>query len=466
MMKAYALPAKPPFLFSDYTNLAVFLLVIGLFSFIYTAARGLQSIEQIDSHNTASRQALQNSILIGETMSLLKDIETGQRGFIITGDEAFLSPYKAAKGRFNETYTQLTENLSIAQKNQYSHQRLDDLVQKRIHHAEHLIDERRTRGTAILQNPSLYQEGKFLMDEIRVEIGVLQKAQMNLSSERIQQAQDVQMRSQNLNFWLSVWGTALLFISALFLIREKRIRDIAQQTLKNANLLLERTVQDRTLQLQNALSRIKKFAMELDESVETERRRLAREVHDQLGQIFTSLKLVMVGFKNGATENLTEKAAEVTQLLDEGINVARRISSELRPALLDDFGLAAAVEHYAKIFMSRGGPKMTVNITHDRSLSAQQANQLFRILQEASINVLRHAKAENIAIEGRFLKGAYEFCITDDGIGPQPIRKDASGVRNMRERAALVGGTMQFGPVTPNGTRITVLVPMQFEESE
>jgi signal transduction histidine kinase len=465
-MKPLSLPAKPPFLFSDYTNLAVFLLVLGLCSFIYTAARGLQSIEQIDSHNDASRQALQNSILITETLSLLKDIETGQRGFIITGDESFLVPYKIAKARFDETYKNLTDNLSEANNDKFEHAHLDRLVQQRIRQAEFLINERRDKGASMLHDPTLYQEGKQLMDEIRVEVGVLHKAQMNLSSSRIEQAQDVQMRSLNLNFWLSVWGTLLLFVSAVFLIREKRIRDIAQQTLKNANIMLERTVTERTQQLQNALDRIKKFALELDQSVELERRRLAREVHDQLGQIFTSLKLVMMGLKNASTETCATKAEDVSQLLDEGINVARRISSELRPPLLDDFGLAAAIEHYAKVFSGRGGPQMTVDVGHDRSLSAQQANQLFRILQEASINVLRHAEANCIIVEGKFTKGMYEFCVTDDGIGPQPIRKDASGVRNMRERAAMVGGSFHFGPAEPRGTRITVLIPLQFEENE
>lgn len=456
-----------PILSSGHTGLAIFLLFIGLCSFIYTATKGLQSIEQIDLHNQASRQALQNTILIGETMSLLKDIETGQRGFMITGDEAYLLPYKHAHNLIDQTNKKLKASLTEERADGYSQTRLDDLMKRRIHHAEVLIDLRRQKGAAILDDPSLFGEGKQMMDEIRQEIAFLQNDQMSLSAHRIHQAEDVQERSMTLNFWLSIWGTALLFVSAMFLIREKRIRDLAQLKLKNANEMLERVVHERTLQLQHALQRIKKFAMELDENIETERRRLAREVHDQLGQIFTSLKLVMMGVKGEHTpETIKEKVDEIAGLLDEGVNVARRISAELRPALLDDFGLSAAIEHYAEAFTKRGGPAMTIDVSHDSALTPQQANQLFRIFQEAATNVLRHAHAERMWIDGKFENNSYRFTIIDDGVGPKQIRKDASGVRNMRERATLIGGTFEFGPAEDQGTKITVLIPLQLEGDE
>lgn len=457
---------RPLPFFSDYTNLAVFLLLLGLCSFVFTATRGLHSIEQIDLHNQASRHALQNTILIGETMSLLKDIETGQRGFLLTGDESFLAPYKQARQNFDKTYEKLTSRLLSDSRLDAAHQRLDLLVRQRIQHAEILIGERRTKGAAILQDPSLYVEGKHLMDEIRVEMGALQKSQMEASDTRIRQAADVQSRSLNLNFWLSIWGSLLLFVSALFLIREKRIRALAQQKLKNANAALENMVQERTRQLQSALQRIKRFASELDQSIETERRRLAREVHDQLGQVFTSLKMLILGLKNVPPDALAQKSEEVSHLLDEGINTARRISSELRPPLLDDFGLAAAIEHYAEAFSRRGGPKMTASIGQDNILSAAQANQLFRILQEAAANTLRHAQARSISVEGGQQDEHYRFSICDDGIGPQPIRKDASGVRNMRERAALAGGKFAFGAAEPRGTLVTITIPLQREEDQ
>ena len=451
-----------------YTNVAIFLLLLGMCSFIYTAQRGLESIEQIKLHNDAGRVALQNSILLAETMSLLKDVESGQRGFIITGDDAFLAPYKEAREQFGETYRQLTTMLeSDARDTRYSHEHLDHLVSTRIQQAAYLIDERRSKGDVILQNASLFVEGKLIMDKIRLEIGQLQEDQMAFSDRSNQLAREVQQRSFNLNYWIAIGATVLMFVSAFFLIREKRIRDRAQEKLRSANATLEEKINERTAQLQTALQRIQTFAIEQEESIESERRRLAREVHDQLGQVFTSLKLVMLGVKDAPPEVVKEKCNEFTELLDDGITVSRRISSELRPALLDDFGLAAAVEHYAQVFVKRGGPQMTVVIEQDSALSSLQANQLFRILQEAATNILRHANADRILIEGGFdEQDRYRFSIIDNGIGPQPIRSDASGVRNMRERAALAGGSFQFGPAARKGTMIVVTLPVNDAQEE
>ena len=100
---------------------------------------------------------------------------------------------------------------------------------------------------------------------------------------------------------------------------------------------------------------------------------------------------------------------------------------------------------------------------HDSTLTPQQANQLFRIFQEAATNVLRHAHANRMWINGNFDNNVYHFIIIDDGVGPQQIRKDASGVRNMRERATLLGGTFEFGPAEEQGTKITVHIPLQLE---
>jgi len=245
-----------------YTNVAIFLLLLGMCSFIYTAQKGLESIEQIKLHNDAGRVALQNSILLTETMSLLKDVESGQRGFIITGDESFLAPYKEARDQFGETYRKLVVVLeSDARDTRYSHERLDSLVESRIQHAGYLVNERRTKGELILQDASLFVEGKLIMDQIRAEIGQLQADQLAFSDRSNQMAREVQRRSFNLNYWISISATVLMLVSAAFLIREKRIRDRAEEKLRNTNATLEERINERTAQLQTALQRIQTFAI-------------------------------------------------------------------------------------------------------------------------------------------------------------------------------------------------------------
>lgn len=443
------------------TNIAIGLLVIGVCLFVYMAHKGLHSIESIEHHNDASRHALQNSILISETVSLIKDIETGQRGFVITGDESYLAPYLAARDRFDQMYQQLIANLKRTEHQQtYSHEKLDSLVNQRIQQAAFLIDERKARGPAVLEDQSLYHDGKRIMDEIRVEVARLHEVQQGLSETRLELARDIQNRSLRLSYWVSIGGTLLMVVSAFFLIREKRIRDAVQRRLHDANVNLETRIEERTAQLQTALDRIQTFALEQDQNIEGERRRLAREVHDQIGQVFTSIKMLLFSMKTSSAEDKAEQLEELGRLLDDGVVVARRISGELRPALLDDLGLGAAVAHYTTELGRRSSPEITVEIAQDDVLSPMQANQLFRITQEAVTNVQRHAHASRIHIEGSVEGPDYRFTVTDNGVGPQPIRADASGVRNMRERAALAGGTFRFGAAPGKGTRIVVILPL------
>ena len=158
---------------------------------------------------------------------------------------------------------------------------------------------------------------------------------------------------------------------------------------------------------------------------------------------------------------------ELLALADENIAVARAISAALRPPLLDDLGLAAALAHHAKGLERQGQLAVQVEVRDEQRLDAEQRNQLFRILQEAATNVLRHAKASRLEIRGSADaaadSGAGSYCleIIDDGIGPGQVRPDASGLRNMRERAALAGGSLGFGPGPRGGTRVAVCLPLQ-----
>jgi len=151
---------------------------------------------------------------------------------------------------------------------------------------------------------------------------------------------------------------------------------------------------------------------------------------------------------------------EMLAIADEVIGAARRISNTLRPPLLDDFGFGAAVQHYVQGLQRQSELVVDLDLAPDDALSSEQHNQLFRLLQEAATNVLRHAQAHQLSIESRVEDGAYRLRIEDDGVGPGDVRADASGLRNMRERAVLAGGELSFGPAPRRGTRIEVRVPL------
>lgn len=153
-----------------------------------------------------------------------------------------------------------------------------------------------------------------------------------------------------------------------------------------------------------------------------------------------------------------EQGAALQQALDLGIASARKITAELRPPLLDDFGLAAALDHFGKEISRTGELTCTVAIQDHDCLGDARALGLFRITQEAVANVLRHARATRIDITGQRRGDSFQLDIADDGAGfdPQAVRAGAMGLTNMQERARLLRGSCDIAPAPGGGTRVAV----------
>lgn len=225
----------------------------------------------------------------------------------------------------------------------------------------------------------------------------------------------------------------------------------------------ERVLADRDLR--DARDNLRAFATKLDRDIESERRRLAREVHDQLGQIFTALKLQLMACPPGAPLD-TAKSAQFDTLLDEGIKVARRISADLRPPMLDDLGLGPALAHYGRLLGTQAGCDVAVDIQRDDRLGPECVNQLFRVAQEALTNVARHAGATRVRINGAVEDGHYLLTVDDDGRGLQPGRENGLGMLGMRERAALIGAQLETRVSPLGGMRLALRLPLIEREDE
>jgi protein-histidine pros-kinase len=254
------------------------------------------------------------------------------------------------------------------------------------------------------------------------------------------------------------WGSvlllpALLGSAYLLLWRESRLRRDAEARLRDSYKALEAIVAERTAELQQSREDLRTLAASLDESIEAERRRLAREVHDQLGQTLTALKL-HVHRRLAANPELQQ----CDVLLDDAIATTRRIAADLRPPLLDDLGLAAALSRLAE----HTGLVASVRVEDEDALTPRQAEQLFRIAQEAVTNVLRHAKATHLWVEGGAAGGHYLLAVEDDGIGfnAAAVRKGALGLVGMRERARLADGDCRWVTPRRGGTRVEIRLPL------
>ena len=261
-------------------------------------------------------------------------------------------------------------------------------------------------------------------------------------------------RRASITRWSMVVLVLLLLGSAYGLLwAESHRRQRAERALRGSHEQLESQVRERTADLEQSRQELRALAMRLDESIEAERRRLARDVHDQLGQTLTALKLYL---HRRLADN--PELRPYDQLVDEAIATGRRIAADLRPPLLDDLGLAAALGQLAR----QGQLEANVRVEADDILTPRQAEQLFRIAQEAVTNVLRHARATHIWIEGGAGGEQYLLAVEDDGVGfdPGAVRRGALGLVGMRERARLAGGECRWVMPRRGGTRVEIRLPL------
>jgi len=197
---------------------------------------------------------------------------------------------------------------------------------------------------------------------------------------------------------------------------------------------------------------------------ELERRRLARELHDETGQALTSILLGLKSIR-AATDEQEAEAAEATlrELVVQALQDVRSLAVELRPTALDDFGLAAALERLAATFQERSGIETAVESgLRDERLPPEVETVLYRLVQEALTNVVKHAAAEHVSVVLTPRDGGVGVLIEDDGVGftPEDAREGALGLLGMRERLALVEGTLTVESMPGEGTTLLAHVPL------
>jgi signal transduction histidine kinase len=211
---------------------------------------------------------------------------------------------------------------------------------------------------------------------------------------------------------------------------------------------------------------LRALAAHLQSVREEERVRIAREVHDELGQALTGVKYDLAWLARGLPEDLTElreKARGMLSLLDTTIRTIRRIFTELRPSVLDELGLVAAIEWHAQEFQSRTSIECHVSTTlTDLPLDGELSTALFRICQESLTNVARHADATHVTVRLSADEERLILCVEDNGRGiteQEQTGTTSLGLLGMKERAFLLGGQLSIEGEPGAGTTVTVRMP-------
>ncbi|HLK69189.1 MAG TPA: PAS domain S-box protein [Bryobacteraceae bacterium] len=231
-------------------------------------------------------------------------------------------------------------------------------------------------------------------------------------------------------------------------------------------------------ELQSSASQLRALASQMERVREEEDTRIARELHDELGSSLTSLKWDLEDLEASLDATsasvdiaaLRNRIARMAQSAETNIRAVKRISSELRPPILDDLGICEALEWQAQEFQARTGIHTTCEIAVESTpLNRDQMTAVFRIAQEAFTNILRHAKATRVDIAIRQSCADFELRITDDGLGvtyAQIANPHSLGILGMRERAHLAGGRIEIQSTGGQGTTVAVHIPIAKSEPE
>ena len=194
---------------------------------------------------------------------------------------------------------------------------------------------------------------------------------------------------------------------------------------------------------------------------------MARELHDEMGQRLTSLKMDLSWLRkklDSGQGSLIEKTEAMAELVDYTIQVVRQVSSKLRPQILDDLGIVAAVEWYAGKFRKRSAIDVRINSSHeDIILGKERSTAIFRVIQEALTNVVRHACAKRVVISLEKKDGRFNVRITDNGKGitrDEILSPKSYGIMGMRERVHNMGGRFEIKRNWRHGTTISASLPL------
>jgi PAS domain S-box-containing protein len=250
---------------------------------------------------------------------------------------------------------------------------------------------------------------------------------------------------------------------------EEAVRQRTQK-LMEVNAVLEAQVSE-TKQAEQALQQsqeaLRQLSMHLQSARETERASVAREIHDELGSMLTAIKMNLHWFAKRLSAGEAPPAETLTTtigVIDSAINTVQRISTELRPSLLDHLGLWPALEWQLEQFELHSGISCGLKLSTDEcAVEIEARTAIFRIVQEALTNVARHARATRVEIEARQETGRLVVEIIDDGIGmplEKTVRSDSFGLQGMQERARAFDGEVTLRTAPGTGTCVKISIPL------
>jgi signal transduction histidine kinase len=421
---------------------------------------------RLEFANKAMSAALEMETAVNETLALIGAAEAGQRGYLLTGEPSYLKPYKAALPKIDQTFAHLRELVNAngtAVMIDHAGQ-LNVLIGKKLNELESTLalNDRSGREAALqLINTGLSQR---LTDELREQAQAILD-ELHVSSRRggARWAQDIEFGRVGM-LTMTAFTIALLFVVWALARREISAREAKRRMLIEEQRRLEQEVTARTEELSE-------LSTYLQTVREEEKSRLARDIHDELGGILVGAKMDVAWAAQRCKTALPEAAEKLNRaltILDEGVEMKRRIIEELRPTLLDNLGISSAIDWQVRQTCERAGLHCELNLS-DLELPPEVSITLYRIVQEALTNIVKYASARNVDVELLGDAEGVSLIVHDDGAGlPAGVESSrlSHGIAGMRQRVRALDGTFKIGSRPGTGTTIEVFIPLPAKSAQ
>ena len=443
-------------------------LVLGIAASLAIAVYAELGYRRLELANRQMAIALEMQSTLHETLALIVDAETGQRGYLLTGREEYLTPYSSAvpkiDGALNRLRELLVQNGTVAQRDALG--RLNGLVGKKLSELEAAIalyQKSGPQGAQALLDTGI---GRRAMEEIRADVDIM------AATHRTQIAEASARWSNDISFArlgmqvMTAFTVALLLVLWLLARRDAQQREVRRRMAVEDKRRLESEVEDRTAELSELSSYLQKVR-------EDEKSKLARDIHDELGGILVSAKMDVAWVEERMKKKdgeISAKLERALQALDDGVQIKRRIIEELRPTLLDNLGLSSALDWQVHEICDRAGIACTIATpAEDGMIRPEVSIALYRILQEALTNIVKYAQASNVNVDLGVTSDTVTLLIEDDGIGiPADAQNNllSHGISGMRQRVRALHGDFAIARRPEGGTMIEVNVPMAPETTQ
>ena len=415
------------------------------------------SFRQSTAATANIQEAQQTRGTLNKLMQNLLDAETGQRGYLLTGDLTYLEPYTSALEEINQNLDTLRQMFTP-----YKEQ-LDDFGVMSRHISRKLAE---IDLTVRMRKEDKEDAWKFVLttDVGKDQMQAIRAQSIKLAASSIRKM-EIGQTQINETLLLSRIGIAIMALAGLlaFYLYLMQTQALLESGVREKESL-QRERDQLDLQVRERTTRLAELATHLQNVREDERGHLARELHDELGALLTAAKLDVARLKSRLANTQPEavdRLKHLTDTLNSGIALKRRIVEDLRPSSLSHLGLVASLEILAREFEERSGLSITTDL-ESVNLGGSAQLTVYRLVQESLTNIGKYAEAEQVAISLQNMNGYVQVEVQDNGKGfdLDSISSTSHGLAGMRHRVEAAGGRLTVTSEIDKGTQISAVMPL------